>query len=354
MGRQSILPQISFSEISFDQHYLIDVRSPGEFYDFHIPGSINIPLFSDDERKEVGTLYKQDSPEAAKKRGVALFGRKLTAFYEKWVQLQASQEGKEAVVMCARGGMRSATFVSMMEALGINAYQLSGGIRSYREYVRSQLDYFSKFPWKGIALSGNTGTGKTKWLKELMEKGYPVLDLEGIANHRGSIFGHIGRGAQSQKQFEYELVEILKSCEGKRWLILEAESKRIGSVIVPDFLLQLMDNSVHIVLNDTLERRVNRIIGDYQPQNYHEEFVTAYTYLRKRLVKDSQTMIDDAFCKKDYHSAFSYLLTHYYDPRYEYSRKDYNDKNTVSLDISNYLEHEIIAILEKIIWEQIG
>src|SRR5690554_1338435 len=160
----SFLPQLEYTKLSLETMYVIDVRSPQEYEDFHLPFSINIPLLSNEERKEVGTLYKQVSPEAAKKRGMEIFALKLPKLYDRWLELEQIYPNKQPVVMCARGGMRSGVFVSMMHGVGIHAMQLNGGIRSVRRDVQRKLEEFATLSWDGIVLSGNTGTGKTKWL----------------------------------------------------------------------------------------------------------------------------------------------------------------------------------------------
>src|SRR5690554_3013939 len=152
----SFLPQVEYSNLSLETMYVIDVRSPEEYEEFHLPFSISLPLFSNEERKEIGTLYKQVSPVKAKKRGMEIYSEKLPMFYERWLELEELFPNKQPVVMCARGGMRSGAFVSMMHGVGIHAKQLNGGIRSVRRDVIRKLEEFASMRWNGIVLSGNT------------------------------------------------------------------------------------------------------------------------------------------------------------------------------------------------------
>lgn len=168
-----------------NKQVIVDVRSPQEFQEATIPGSINIPLFSDQERAEVGTIYKQQGPEAAKEKGLAI-SKKLPDFIGEFKKLDAP-----ITVFCWRGGMRSKTAATVLGLMGIEANRLSGGIRAYREWTVDLLNHFDLKP-KLLVLNGYTGNGKTILLERLAAKGYPVIDLEKIAGHRGSIFGHIG------------------------------------------------------------------------------------------------------------------------------------------------------------------
>ncbi|WP_088033833.1 tRNA 2-selenouridine(34) synthase MnmH [Evansella clarkii] len=337
--------QITYKELNKNNNYLIDVRSPGEFKEFHVPGSVNIPLFTNEERKQIGTLYKQVSPDVAKKQGISIFSEKLPQFYDTWTSLINSNPGKEAVVMCARGGMRSGAFVSMMSSLGLPVRQLTGGIRSVRKNVTEELNELAKIPWRTVVLSGNTGTGKTKWLTMLESKGYPVLDLEGIAKHRGSIFGHVGLEPRTQKQFEYHLVHKLKELEEKRILVMEAESRRIGNIIVPDFLIGLKKQGKAIHLEDNIKSRVERIYEDYAPLKHHDDLYEAYGSIKNRLTAETREEIDYAFSQKDYRKIFRLLLLDYYDLRYHHSEKYYNLHSKISL--SGLGEAEAVKVIEQ-------
>lgn len=172
---------------------LIDVRSPSEYKNFSMPGSINIPFFDDAERAEIGTLYKQESVGAAKERGLEIISAKLPEFVKQFKQLEGNK-----TVFCWRGGMRSRTTATLLSLMDVHVSRLEGGIREYRRWVINQLEQ-PEAPFKAYVLNGLTGTGKTRILKALEKQGYPVIDLEGLANHKGSIFGHIGVEPNNQK-----------------------------------------------------------------------------------------------------------------------------------------------------------
>ena len=178
-----------------EAHTIVDVRSPMEFHEATIPGSINIPVFNDEERAEVGTIYKQIGKEAAMDRGLAIFSQKLPAFIQAFKQVETP-----LTVFCWRGGMRSKTAATVLDLMGIHANQLSGGIRSYRRWVVQVLEE-ADFRPELLVLNGNTGSGKTAILRHLLKKAYPVIDFEKMAGHRGSIFGQIGQHPSNQKNF---------------------------------------------------------------------------------------------------------------------------------------------------------
>ncbi|MEI2739338.1 MAG: tRNA 2-selenouridine(34) synthase MnmH [Chitinophagaceae bacterium] len=187
------------------QHPVLDVRSPGEYKHAHIPGAHSLPLFTDEERKVVGTAYKQESREQAIKLGLDFFGLKMRKMVEEVEQL--SPDSKTVLVHCWRGGMRSAGIAWLLDLYGFKVYTLIGGYKKFRNYV---LDTF-KLPFQLNILGGYTGSGKTELLKALREKGEKVIDLEGIANHKGSAFGNIGMPAQpGQEMFENILATELR------------------------------------------------------------------------------------------------------------------------------------------------
>lgn len=243
------------------QHPVLDVRSPGEYKHAHIPGACSLPLFTDEERKIVGTAYKQESREQAIKLGLDFFGVKMRKMVEEAEQL--SSNSKTVLVHCWRGGMRSAGVAWLLDLYGFKVFTLVGGYKKYRNYV---LDTF-RLPFQFNILGGYTGSGKTELLKALKERGEKVIDLEGIANHKGSAFGNIGMPPQpGQEMFENLLAkELRKSLEGQPespvWL--EDESQRIGLVNIPGELWKTMRQSPVYFLDIPFEERLKHIVQEY-------------------------------------------------------------------------------------------
>lgn len=243
------------------QHPVLDVRSPGEYKHAHIPGACSLPLFTDEERKIVGTAYKQESREQAIKLGLDFFGVKMRKMVEEAEQL--SSNSKTVLVHCWRGGMRSAGVAWLLDLYGFKVFTLAGGYKKYRNYV---LDTF-RLPFQFNILGGYTGSGKTELLKALKERGEKVIDLEGIANHKGSAFGNIGMPPQpGQEMFENLLAKELRKSlvsrpESPVWL--EDESQRIGLVNIPGELWKTMRQSPVYFLDIPFEERLKHIVQEY-------------------------------------------------------------------------------------------
>jgi tRNA 2-selenouridine synthase len=320
----------------------IDVRSPSEFHESTIPGSINIPLFDDQERAEIGTLYKQTSIQAAKERGLEVVSAKLPAFIR---EIGAIKEKK--AVFCWRGGMRSKTTATVLSLMGIHVYRLHGGFRAYRRWVLETLASFEMKP-EAIVLHGNTGTGKTAILKRLESEGYPVLDLEQLAGHRGSIFGEVGLKPNNQKTFEALLLEKLITLQDSPYVVLEAESKRIGRVVLPDFLIQKKENGTSIRIEAPMEARVQRIMEDY-PAAYKEAYLKAFNGIKSRLHTPIAAEIASCLETDRYEPAVRMLLEYYYDPRYNYTTEQYEQSAQFTLSVTGLEDavEQVRAILDR-------
>lgn len=238
---------------------LVDVRSEGEYEEASIPGAKNLPLFNNEERAKVGTAYTQISPALAREQGLEIVGPKLPHLVK-----QASEWGKghPLVLFCWRGGMRSKSLSTVLDLMGISVYRLQGGYKAYRHRVN---DYFERdLPRQIIVLRGNTGVGKTDILKRLREDGYPAIDLERLANNRGSVFGALGLGpAPSQKKFEALLYEELNRLKDFPYIVVECESKRIGRVTLPVRFFNAMQSGIQVLIHDSLENRVMRLVKEY-------------------------------------------------------------------------------------------
>lgn len=308
---------------------LIDVRSPSEYQDMTIPDSFNIPLFDDKERAEVGTLYKQVSVQAAKDRGLEIVSAKLPYFIRQFNQMKGDK-----VVFCWRGGMRSKTAATVLDLMGIETLRLQGGVRSYRHWV---LETLGKMEIKPIAyvLNGGTGTGKTSILKRLENEGYPTLDLESIASHRGSIFGQIGLNSKNQKTFEALLVQEVLRLQSSPFILLEAESKRIGKIVIPDLVMEIKEQGTHIFIEMPMEERVRHILEEYRPWEHHEECVNAFRKIKKHIHNPIAVQIEADLKSCDYDSAIHLLLEFYYDPRYVHTAKQYSENQKTTIQVKN-------------------
>lgn len=207
---------------------VVDVRSPGEFLKGHIPGTVNIPLFSDEERAHIGTVYRQHSSEKAVKLGES-YAESRIPLYLKSVRTTAPDS--PVITVCFRGGMRSSRFAELLDKNGYDVYRLENGYKSFRKFIHQSFVE----PVSLIVLGGMTGTGKTEILQELRTLGEQVIDLEHIANHRGSAFGGIGQKDQpSTEQFENNLFEILSQMDKGKRTWVEDESRRIGIDYLPE------------------------------------------------------------------------------------------------------------------------
>jgi tRNA 2-selenouridine synthase len=341
---------IQINEIDSDSHLLFDVRSPKEYEEYHIPGAKCLSIFSNDERAEIGTIYKQNSKEQAMQRGLEIVAPKLPDFFKSIKIEMAENPEKQVVIYCARGGMRSKSIAQTMSMMGINCLQLDGGIRSYRKQIERMLDRYSQYPHKIIVIEGYTGTMKTKFLEKLQYEGYPVINLERMASHKGSIFGRIGEEPASQKKFESRLFERLKEIKDSPVLIIESESKRIGRVVVPDFLLEGKYSGTRIHIDMPFGMRVKYICDVYDPLFHREEIEEAVLKLSKRIPFPIMTEIKEALTQQDYEKVVSFLLENYYDPKYEFAEQKYESQCIkVCGDSFDYLYNEIKNEINKIL-----
>ncbi|MUV38351.1 uncharacterized protein JNUCC1_02189 [Lentibacillus sp. JNUCC-1] len=308
---------------------LIDVRSPKEYQEATIPGSINIPIFNNEERAEVGTLYKQAGSEVAKQRGLEIFSAKLPAFIEQFKALDS-----DMAVFCWRGGMRSKTAATVLDLMGIQVSRLKGGYRSYRKWIVNHLDQAPIHP-DLFVLNGYTGSGKTTILHKLEALGEPVIDLEGMAGHRGSIFGHIGLKPANQKTFDALLFEKLTAYQQKSHIFIEGESKRIGKVVLPDAFFHQKETGKQLFIELPISERVNNILEDYHPWDAPEAFMEAFSLIKKHIHTPVAKEVETHLIHERYPEAIELLLKYYYDPRYEHSISHYTDDQKIIITARN-------------------
>jgi tRNA 2-selenouridine synthase len=318
-----MIREISIEELSdIKNAILVDVRSEGEYSEATIPGALNLSLLDNYERAEVGTVYTQISPHAARQIGLSLISPKLPSLVERALKLA---ETGQLVVFCWRGGMRSKALATILDLMGIPVYRLQGGYKAYRAKV---LEYFQNKPtYKFIVLSGNTGVGKTEFLSGLRREGYPAIDLEKLANNRGSVFGAMGLGAPpSQKAFEAMLYEELRSLAAFDYIIVECESKRIGRVSLPVNFYRAMQNGTKVLLFDSIPNRVERLVKEYSSvPNALTEIDNALERLLKTLGQTKVQYLKKLIRQENFREFTEKLLLEYYDLYYAYPNEASND-----------------------------
>lgn len=305
--------------LKFKNPIFIDLRSEGEFEDGTILGAISMPILSNEERKIVGTLYASGDVKRAKEKGVEFFAPKLTDYYKRISQME---EDHEVVLFCSRGGFRSTALFNLLKTLGHNVYKLNYGYKSYRKYVLNFMDTFKDYEY--VVLKGYTGCGKTEILKELRKRGENVLDLEGLARHRGSLFGGVGMGFQpSQKTFESELIESFKSFK-QGPIFVEGESPRIGSINIPSELIKAMAKTDKVFLiEDTIERRTERIKSDYLSDyglEKKEEIISALENLKRYISRKRYENYLKLVDEENFDLIIKDLMIKYYDANYSINK----------------------------------
>lgn len=343
-------------EISIDQFIHlknaipVDVRSPGEYNDFKIPGAVNVPLFSDDERATIGTIYKQEGADVAKWKSMEIVSPKIPSILGKIKALQ--DDGHQPVIYCWRGGMRSKAVATFISFAGISIPRLIGGYRAYRQYILESIP--ALLPQQAITIHGMTGIGKTEVLQKLSDRGMPVIDLEGMAAHRGSIFGTFGLfPGNNQKTFDSLLFQSLTEIKNSPFFLIEAESKRVGKIVVPDELLNKKQHGINIYLHASMASRIERILRDYvepyiQEDWFKEKVIERLEFIKKRMKEpDIIATLDEAVRTNNYKLIIQILLEDYYDPRYAYKKIEYKNP-FIHIDSENIdlAVEEIMKIIE--------
>ncbi len=298
---------------------IIDVRTPAEFAEDHIPGAINCPVLDNEQRIQVGTLYKQVSPFEAKKIGAALVSENI-ARHLKESFLDRPKSWKP-LIYCWRGGDRSGSMTTIFKAIGWQAGQLDGGYKAWRSHVIDQLDTLPQH-YRFIVIGGATGSAKTRILQAIGALGEQVLDLENLANHKGSVLGVLPDSPQpSQKGFETSLMQALAALDPARPVYVEAESRKIGNLHVPEAMIARIRSGEFIAVDATLDARVAFLLKDYDYFLTKPEFLCgrldALRTLQSRETLDRwQQLIRDG----DWPTLVRELLEQHYDPLYQRSQ----------------------------------
>ncbi|MBN1251218.1 MAG: tRNA 2-selenouridine(34) synthase MnmH [Bacteroidales bacterium] len=317
---------------------IIDVRTPAEFEHAHIPGAVNIPLFTNEERAIVGTNYKKNGKENAVLAGLEFVGPKLADFAR---LAKKTAVDNKLLIHCWRGGMRSASMAWLFETVGLEIETLSGGYKSYRRHIKSK---FAE-NYKIVVLGGMTGSGKTEILKEIEKLGEQFVDLEGIANHKGSAFGSFGEKKQtSTEQFENNLFEYWKKIDPNKYLWLEDESQSIGYVRIPEEIYIKIRNSIVVEISVPKAERIKWLVEEYA--NFDKKLLeSAVLKISKRLGGLNTKLALDAITEGKFDIVADITLQ-YYDKAYQYGlSKRENKILKIGLDKIDHKENakKIIA-----------
>lgn len=316
---------------------ILDVRSPSEYATGHVPNAISFPIFSDEERAEVGTLYKQKGQKLATKKALEIVGPKLVLFIE-----QAEIFGvSEFRMYCWRGGMRSQSMATLLESYGFKVVLLKDGYKGYRNYI---IEYFStKLPLKVI--TGYTGSKKTAFLYFLKAKGAQIIDIEGLANHQGSSFGNQKSKSQpTTEQFQNELLDAFRKMDTNKTIYVEDENMRIGKVNMPEVFYQQKNDSPHIFIEIDKAERVEFLKEDYKNLSV-DELILATEGISKKLGLELANEAIECIRKGEGTRAATIILT-YYDRQYHKSisnKKHLIEEHfKVKMNELNSLAHKIM------------
>ena len=327
---------------------LIDLRSPDEYYKGHMPNSINIPLFNNDERAFIGKKYKNAGRDKAVFEGLKIVEKKfdqligdIVSENKKYINKTKSPlMSSQLKFYCARGGMRSISISWLLEKIGYKSFKLEGGYKSYRNWVLNSFQDDRNI----TLIGGKTGTGKTKILNNLMSLNYQVIDLEALANHRGSSFGGLGMNCQpSNEQFENLLAEKLLRFSKSKTIYIEAESANIGSCRIPNELFKQMKNAKRIEIIQSKKNRISELISTYSvfPDN---ELKNSVKKISKRLGPQRTKKAIEAIGSKNWEDVCNAVLE-YYDKCYDYELA--NNIKVSIIDIRDKKEKEIIELITK-------
>lgn len=327
---------------------VVDVRSEGEFMQGQIPGAINIPILNDAERIEVGTSYKQKGQHEAIRAGFRLVGPRLLNIVD-----ATQQAGREIIVHCWRGGMRSANFCQFVGMAGVKTHQLLGGYKAYRQHA---LRLFEK-PIAFTVISGLTGSGKTEMLHALRDAGEQVIDLEGLANHKGSVFGGLGQKAQpTTEQFQNDLFEKLNALDTSRRVWIEDESIAVGKIFLPLGFWNSMSSSPIVQVDVPKDVRIARLVKEYGDID-REGFALALKGIAKKLGGQHFKEAVEKLERNDMAGAIDIILT-YYDKAYGngLSRKKDRIKSVLQWDGRDMrsISHALISDAKQNQFESVG
>jgi len=322
---------VSFKEAVDENHLIVDVRSAAEYEGGSVPGAVNVPLFDEDERSVIGTIYKHGGQDKAIAQGFSYVEEKLAELLSAFEPFRK----RTVSVFCARGGMRSRSIANLLIQSGYTAHQITGGYKLYRHET---LDFLENYAPKIIVLHGLTGTGKTRLIQALDSS----IDLEELARHRSSLFGGLDREPNCQKTFETLLVKTAQSL-GQEPYFVEGESRKIGRVFIPKPFAMAMKSGVLVNITCSLEKRIERIVEDYPVEGAKKrgEILKILLSLKQSMGAAKVEEMCDLFNSNSLHELVRILLVDYYDQRYARSMSKY----TFDLEVSSESISEAVEML---------
>jgi tRNA 2-selenouridine synthase len=304
---------------------VVDVRSENEFLQGHIPEAINMPLFNNEERAIIGTLYKNSGREASVLKGLEISGPKLADFVK---QLHKITDQKQILVHCWRGGMRSESMAWIFHVAGYEVFVLKNGYKAYRHFIREALAR----PANIIVLGGLTGSGKTEILHSLGIKGEQILDLERLASHKGSVFGGFGLAGQpTNEQFENDIFAEWQRFDLTKPIWIEDESRMIGTVSIPNPLFEQMQSSIMTKVETGKEQRIRRIVSEYSTIE-NQDLETAVLKISEKLGGANTKKALNALESGDLQMVADLALS-YYDKAYAHSVMKRQNKQIFPVNI---------------------
>jgi len=325
---------------------VIDVRSPAEYAEDHIPGAISLPALSDAERARVGTIYKQESPFRARKIGAALVARNVADHLDG--PLSEMDGGWRPLLYCWRGGQRSGSVATILREIGWRVEVLKGGYQSFRREVVASL-YDRPLAHRLVVLDGYTGTAKTDLLARLKARGEQVVDLEGLANHRGSVLGPRPGGQPGQKAFETALAMSLAACDPARPVLVEAESSKVGALILPPSLWKAMTDAPRIEVEAPVAARATYLARAYADLTADPEALERRLELLIPL--QGRARVDNwaAMARAGDHAALAAdLIEAHYDPRYAKSRGRFANRRVATVSARTLDDPALDALADEI------
>ena len=320
---------------------ILDVRSPAEYADDHIPGAINLPVLSNDERHEVGKIYCQESRHEARRIGAAYITKNVSRYLEEYFSTKDSNY--QALVYCWRGGMRSQSIATILNSVGWYTKVIAGGYKAWRSEVVAYLRE-SELEFPLILIDGQTGTSKTKILDKLKQLGHQTLDLEGLAKHRGSVFGSFEETKQpSQKYFESTIYDTFSNFDRQRPVFVEAESPKIGRRAIPHALVKKMRASPRIEMRASAESRAANLVTAYADLiGAPHRIVSALEYLRPYHPAASIQHWQNLVAEKSFARLALELIESHYDPCYQRQRQKHQEQTAQVIELAT-LDDETLA-----------